>query len=124
MQERTPVLVSLVKSSDHEASISLTRHGARQTVSASLGDMPKIMRLREPGRSFNWNGSPGGRWGAPDARNRQRIKVDGDEMSPQMNQELRDELNQLRDELRQMREELNRRDRDGSSDEDKTKDED
>ncbi len=129
-------LQEAVRSSDRTASISLVRHGARQSVSATLGDMPKVMRLRQPGRSFNWNGtpgtpgtprtrtfqwngSPGGRWGVPEGKVRQHIQIDGDEMSPQSREEMRDELKQLRDELRKMREELNRLDRDRSDSSDK-----
>ena len=98
--ERAGDLTEAVRSSDKSVSISLLRHGARQTVNAELGDAPQAMRFRS---------GPGGQ------RRVKRIVIQGDEgglerrgMSAdrESTEQLREEMQQLKEQLDQFREEL------------------
>ena len=98
--ERAGDLTEAVRSSDKSVSISLLRHGARQTVNAELGDAPQAMRFRS---------GPGGQ------RRVKRIVIQGDEggmerrgMSAdrESTEQLREEMQQLKEQLDQLREEL------------------
>jgi len=126
-------LMEAVRSSEGRVSISLVRHGVRQTVEVSLPRADRIMRFRggagtqgqgwKRGADGSWN------WSSPDGSRRvKRLEIHGDRDKDSGNradisdrdrddvQSLREELRQLREELRQLREERRERDRDQDED--------
>lgn len=106
-------LIEAVRSGEGPVSISLLRHGAKQTVKADLGKAPKIMRFRSNPRGYGWKSKDGNSWmfRSPGADGRmKRIVIDGDDNGSQADREsmdqLRDQIQQLREQLDQLREEL------------------
>ena len=111
-------LTEAVRSSDGAASITLMRHGARQTVRAELGDAPQAMRFRNGPQRMN--GMPNGHrsWDgqSPDGQRRiKRIIIDGDDdprpghgmpADREGTEQLREEVRQLREQVDQLRHEL------------------
>lgn len=76
-------LTEAVRSSDKSVSISLLRHGAKQTVNAELGDAPQAMRFRSGPGGMNWKSNDNNKtfeWQSPDGQRRvKRIVIQGDD---------------------------------------------
>lgn len=112
-------LTEAVRSSDKSVSITLLRHGAKQTVNAELGDAPQAMRFRTGPGGMNWKSKGNNKtfeWQSPDGQRRvKRIVIQGDEDGTERRgmsadregtDQLREEMQQLREQLDQLREEL------------------
>lgn len=112
-------LTEAVRSSDKSVSITLLRHGAKQTVNAELGDAPQAMRFRSGPGGMNWKSKGNNKtfeWQSPDGQRRvKRIVIQGDEDGTERRgmsadregtDQLREEMQQLREQLDQLREEL------------------
>lgn len=110
-------LVEAVSSSEGKVSLSLVRHGSREKLEATLGPMPRAMRLRNGPEGFIWRVNPdtgdrervwswrqrtgpGGSTEGPNVRRRVTID-DGTSM-----EQMRKELDQLRQELKDLRQQL------------------
>jgi membrane-associated protease RseP (regulator of RpoE activity) len=117
-------LIEAVRSGEGSVSVSLLRHGTKQTVQANLGKAPEIMRFRNGPQGFGWRSDDGKTWmfQGPGANGRKRIVIDGDDgpdadRSPlprnwkddgttRRNQADRESMDQLRDEIQQLRDQL------------------
>jgi len=92
-------LVEAVRSSEGQVSVSLTRHGAKQTLQATLDPVQRSMSIRRPSsQSYHWDSRSYG-------NTPRRIHVDGDEMDQQ---QLRQQMQQMREDMKRMREEMDR----------------
>jgi C-terminal processing protease CtpA/Prc len=93
-------LIEAVRSSDGTVSITLIRHGQRQTVEARLDPMPRTMELRRRPRAFEWH-SDGDRTRLrtiDPPRVRAFVRRDDDELRKMLD-ELRKEIDELRRQL-------------------------
>lgn len=129
-------LMEAVRSSEGAVAVTLLRHGAKQTMEANLGPMPKVMRYKNDSDGFRWKSQDGKTWmdQSPDGSGRpKRIVIDGDEDNapdsdhpapgaPQMEKHVdpnadgsmmrrrtradRETMDELRDEIQQLREQL------------------
>jgi membrane-associated protease RseP (regulator of RpoE activity) len=98
--EDTDDLVSAVRDSEGKVSVSLLRHGSRQTVEPEL-EAPRVLRLRHGPGTMMWK-DDGKEWKelrVPSGS--RRIVIDGDDA-----RDLQDELKGLREDMNQLREEL------------------
>lgn len=126
-------LIEAVRSSEGSVSISLLRHGSRQTVQAGIGRAPRIMRFENGPRRLNGRSPDGKTWmfQGPGGDAPRRIVIDGDDNDPDSDQppgapEMRKRINPnddgpmmrrrtqadresmdaLRDEIQQLKEQL------------------
>jgi membrane-associated protease RseP (regulator of RpoE activity) len=90
-------LIEAVRSSEGEVSITLVRHGNRQSVQATLDPVRRSMSVRSP-RTYRYDSRSYG-------NTPRRIHIDGDEMDQQQMQQ---QMQQMREEMKRMREELDR----------------
>jgi membrane-associated protease RseP (regulator of RpoE activity) len=111
-------LIEAIGSSEGKVSISLVRHGSREKVEATLGPMPRVMRLRGLGpEGFVWKEKPNSKERTREWSWRQRTGPDGSSDGPVIRKrisiddgtsmdDMRKEMDQLRQELRELRREL------------------
>ena len=124
--------ISAVRSGEGTVSISLLRHGAKQTVEADLGKAPKLMRFESGPQGMNWRQQGGNtwEWQGPDGKGTKRIIIhsgdgddpDGDLPGDGMHRRIviegdgpamrhgmsaaRESMDSLREEVEQLREQL------------------
>ena len=124
-------LIGAVRSGEGTVSISLLRHGAKQTVETELGKAPKLMRFQNGPQGMNWQRRNGNtwEWNGPDGSGTKRIIIrsnrSGDEDAPDSvgpehldlegdggpmlhrgNAADREGMDSLREEVQQLREQL------------------
>ena len=106
--ENADDLIEAVRSSEGSVSISLQRHGSRQSVEADLGKASDIMRFERNPQSFEWKSDDNDKtWTKSPDDTRKRIVIDGDSpMARRRNQADRESMDQLRDEIQQLKDQI------------------